>query len=67
MPTISTATRVSRKGAGNWAMAANPQRDGKGFRWLRMTSLVMIVITVSVIDTLTGIVRHRLIGLVEKH
>ena len=29
--------------------------------------LVMIVITVSAIDTVTGMVRHRLIGLVEKH
>jgi phosphonate transport system permease protein len=29
--------------------------------------LVLIVITVSVIDTLTSIVRHRLIGLEEKH
>ena len=28
-----------------WALAADPTRDGKGFRWLRMTSLVMIVIT----------------------
>ena len=29
--------------------------------------LVLIVITVSVIDTLTSHVRHRLIGLQEKH
>jgi len=29
--------------------------------------LVLIVITVSVIDTLTSYVRHRLIGLQEKH
>jgi hypothetical protein len=29
----------------NWALFADPTRDGKGFRWLRMTSLVMIVIT----------------------
>ncbi len=29
----------------NWSLFANPRRDGKGFRWLRMTSLVMIVIT----------------------
>ncbi|MFN8126167.1 MAG: Pr6Pr family membrane protein [Candidatus Nanopelagicales bacterium] len=29
----------------NWALAADPTRDGKGFRWLRMTALVMIVIT----------------------
>lgn len=29
----------------NWTLFAKPDRDGKGFRWLRMTSLVMIVIT----------------------
>jgi phosphonate transport system permease protein len=29
--------------------------------------LVLIVITVSVIDTITSQVRHRLIGLQEKH
>lgn len=29
----------------NWMLAADPTRDGKWFRWLRMTSLVMIVIT----------------------
>ena len=29
--------------------------------------LVLIVITVSLIDTLTSYVRHRLIGLQEKH
>lgn len=29
----------------NWSLFANPSRDGRGFRWLRMTSLVMIVIT----------------------
>jgi phosphonate transport system permease protein len=29
--------------------------------------LVLIVITVSVIDTLTSHIRHRLIGLQEKH
>ncbi|CAN5201270.1 phosphonate ABC transporter, permease protein PhnE [soil metagenome] len=29
--------------------------------------LLLIVITVSVIDTLTGVVRHRLIGLEERH
>jgi phosphonate transport system permease protein len=29
--------------------------------------LLLIVITVSVIDTLTSYVRHRLIGLQEKH
>lgn len=29
----------------NWMLAANPTRDGVWFRWLRMTSLVMIVIT----------------------
>jgi phosphonate transport system permease protein len=29
--------------------------------------LVLIVITVGVIDTLTGMVRHRLIGLQERH
>lgn len=28
-----------------WAIFANPRRDDKIFRWLRMTSLVMIVIT----------------------
>jgi len=28
--------------------------------------LLLIVITVSVIDTLTGVVRHRLIGLEER-
>ncbi|MFI0432690.1 MAG: Pr6Pr family membrane protein [Candidatus Nanopelagicales bacterium] len=29
----------------NWMLAVDPTRDGKLFRWLRMTSLVMIVIT----------------------
>ncbi len=29
----------------NWSLFADPARDGRGFRWLRMTSLVMIVIT----------------------
>lgn len=29
----------------NWMLAADPQRDGRGFRWFRMTSLVMIVVT----------------------
>ncbi len=29
----------------NWSLAADPQRDGHVFRWLRMTSLVMITIT----------------------
>lgn len=29
----------------NWAMCADPRRDGRAFRWLRLTSLVMIVIT----------------------
>lgn len=29
----------------NWLLAADPTRDGALFRWLRMTSLVMIVIT----------------------
>lgn len=29
----------------NWMLAADPTRDGALFRWLRMTSLVMIVIT----------------------
>ncbi len=31
--------------ATNWAMFANPLRDSGAFRWMRMTSLVMIVIT----------------------
>jgi phosphonate transport system permease protein len=29
--------------------------------------LVLIVITVGIIDTLTSMVRHRLIGLQERH
>lgn len=29
----------------NWALAADPRRDGRAFRWLRLTSLTMIVIT----------------------
>lgn len=29
----------------NWSLAADPTRDGSMFRWLRMTSLVMITIT----------------------
>ena len=29
----------------NWMLAADPTRDGLLFRWLRMTALVMIVIT----------------------
>lgn len=29
----------------NLMLAANPTRDGPGFRWIRMTSLVMITIT----------------------
>jgi hypothetical protein len=29
----------------NWMLAADPQRDGRGFRWFRMTSLVMITVT----------------------
>jgi hypothetical protein len=29
----------------NWMLAADPLRDGAMFRWLRITSLVMIVIT----------------------
>lgn len=29
----------------NWSLFANPRRDDKIFRWLRLTSLVMIVIT----------------------
>ena len=29
----------------NWSLAADPRRDGRAFRWLRLTSLVMIVIT----------------------
>lgn len=29
----------------NWLLVADPQRDGRWFRWLRMTSLVMITIT----------------------
>jgi hypothetical protein len=29
----------------NWLLFANPDRDGKAFRWIRMTGLVMIVIT----------------------
>jgi hypothetical protein len=29
----------------NWMLAANPTRDGLLFRWIRMTALVMIVIT----------------------
>ncbi len=29
----------------NWSLVADPTRDGRVFRWLRMTSLVMITIT----------------------
>ncbi|MEZ5186554.1 MAG: Pr6Pr family membrane protein [Candidatus Nanopelagicales bacterium] len=29
----------------NWSLVADPQRDGHVFRWLRMSSLVMITIT----------------------
>lgn len=29
----------------NWSLVADPARDGHWFRWLRMTSLVMITIT----------------------
>jgi hypothetical protein len=29
----------------NWSLVADPTRDGRIFRWLRMTSLVMITIT----------------------
>lgn len=29
----------------NWILAFDPTRDGPGFRWIRMTALVMIVIT----------------------
>ena len=29
----------------NWGLFVNPQRDGKRFRWFRMTSLVMITVT----------------------
>jgi hypothetical protein len=28
-----------------WMLVADPQRDGQGFRWFRMTSLVMITVT----------------------
>lgn len=28
-----------------WMLVADPQRDGRGFRWFRMTSLVMITVT----------------------
>ncbi len=29
----------------NWMLVADPQRDGRVFRWFRMTSLVMITVT----------------------
>ena len=38
----------------NWMLFADPARDGRGFRWFRMTSLVMIT-GYSIIAVPTGI------------
>ena len=42
----------------NWMLFVKPDRDGKGFRWFRMTTLVMIVITGAVYEAVLAPLAH---------